>query len=289
MEDFIEENNLSLEEEEALALLAIMGLIDKEFNRLLPQVFVRVQSGLSPFAPREEALLELIPELPSEPSKDPIQQSVQKLLTRSSTLGLDLAAGLSSSLVPAPVVAGVSAVLLAEAAARTRGYIGVQARSFSESISGAIDAGLFDDQKISDIKASMKRSLKVTRARVETILLTEAYRARYEAANTYYAQQGIELLWYYTRGNERVCPHCAALAGKLFRRNAIKFPRHYRCGCGLSPYKKNISDPTNRAIDRERRLHRRDVLRYASDKGIQLNEGPAAFEHLRPISYGKDA
>ena len=288
MEDFIEENNLSLEEEEALALLAIMGFIDVEFNRLLPQVFVQAQSGRSPLAPREEALLELIPELPSDPSKDPIQQSVQKLLTRSSTLGLDLAAGLSNSLVPAPVVAGVSAVLLAEAAARTRGYIGVQARSFSESITGAVDAGLFNNQKLSDVRASMKRSLKVTRARIETILLTEAYRARYEAANTYYAQQGIELLWYYTRGDERVCPHCAALAGKLFRRNAIKFPRHYRCGCGLSPYKRNISDPTNRAIDRERRLHRRDVLRYARDKGVQLNEGPAAFEHLRPIPYGKN-
>ena len=289
MEDFIEDNNLSLQEEEALALLAIMGVIELEFNRLLPQVFAQVQNGLSPIASREEALLELIPELPLDPSKDPIQQSVEKLLTKSSTLGLDLASGLSNSLVPAPVVAGVSAVLVVEAAARTRGYIGVQARSFSDSISGAIEAGLFDDQKLSDVKASMKRSLKVTRARIETILLTEAYRARYEAANTYYAQQGIELLWYYTRGDERVCPHCAAQAGKLFRRNAIKFPRHYRCGCGLSPYKRNISDKTNRAIDRERRLHRRDVLRYARDKGVQLNEGPAAFEHLRPISYGKDA
>ena len=288
MEDFIEENNLSLEEEEALALLAIMGLIDVEFNRLLPQVFVQAQNGLSPLAPREEALLELIPELPSDPSKDPIQQSVQKLLTRSSTLGLDLAAGLSNSLVPAPVVAGVSAVLLAEAAARTRGYIGVQARSFSDSISGAIEAGLFDDQKLSDVKASMKRSLKVTRARIETILKTEAARARYEAADTYFTQQGINLVWYYAQKDERTCPHCAAMAGKVFRRTAIKLPRHYRCRCSLLPYKKNDSDKNNIVADRERRLHRRDVLRYARDKGVQLNEGPAAFEHLRPIPYGKN-
>ena len=28
---------------------------------------------------------------------------------------------------------------------------------------------------------------------------------------------------------------------------------------------------------------------FAKLAGVQLNEGPAAFEHLRPISYGKDA
>lgn len=288
MEEFIENNNLSLEEEEALALLVIMGVIDLEFNRLLPQIFAQVQNGLSPIASREEALLELIPELPVDPSKDPIQKSVEKLLTKSSTLGLDLAAGLSNSLVPAPVVAGVSAVLLVEAAARTRGYIGTQARSFSESVSGAVSEGLFADQSPSDIQASLKRNLKTTRARIETILKTEASRARYEATDTYFTQQGINLVWYYAQKDERTCPHCAAMAGKVFKRTAIKIPRHYRCRCSLMPYKKNESDKTNTATDRERRLHRRDVLRYARDKDVQLNEGPAAFEHLRPISYGKD-
>lgn len=289
MEEFIEDNNLSLEQEEALALLAIMGVIELEFNRLLPQVFAQVQNGLSPIASREEVLLELIPELPVDPSKDPIQKSVEQLLKRSSTLGLDLSSGLSSSLVPAPVAASVSAALLVEAAARTRGYIGIQAKSFSESVSGAVSGGLFADQSPSDIRASMKRSLKTTRARIDTILITEAARARYEAADTYFAQQGINLVWYYAQKDERTCPHCAAMAGKVFKRTAIKLPRHYRCRCTLQPYKKNESDKNNAVVDRERRVHRRDVLRYARDKGVQLNEGPAAFEHLRPISYGKDA
>ena len=288
MEEFIENNNLSLEEEEALALLAIMGVIELEFNRLLPQVFAQVQNGLSPIASREEVLLELIPELPVDPSKDPIQKSVEKLLKRSSTLGLDLSSGLSNSLVPAPVAASVSAALLVEAAARTRGYIGIQAKSFSESVSGAVSGGLFADQSPSDIRASMKRSLKTTRARIDTILITEAARARYEASDTYFAQQGINLVWYYAQKDERTCPHCAAMAGKVFKRTAIKLPRHYRCRCTLQPYKKNESDKNNAVVDRERRVHRRDVLRYARDKGVQLNEGPAAFEHLRPISYGKD-
>lgn len=286
MDDFIEENNLSLEEEEALALLAIFGLIDKEFNRLVPQAFAQLQIGLSPLASREELFLELIPELPVDPTQDSIQKAVETLLQKSTTLGLDLAAGLSGSLTPSPVPAAVSAALIAEAATRARGYIGVQARSFSESISESVRSGLLDNQSRSELKASLKRSLKVTKARMETVIKTEAARARFDAANTYFTQQGIELVWYYVRWSEWTCQHCAAMAGKVFKVGAIKLPRHYRCHCDLIPYKKNATDKKS-VYEGARKIHRSTVLRYAKDKGIQLNEGPAAFEHLRPIPYGK--
>lgn len=288
MEDLIEDNILMLEEEEAIALLAILELLDDEFNRLVPQVFAQLQSGLSPLASREELLLELIPELPVDPEKDPIQKSVEKLLQRSSTLGLDQAAALSGSLVPAPVAAGVSTALIAAAATRARGYIGVQARSFSESVSESVRSGLLDNQSLPELKASLQRSLKVTKARIETVIKTEAAKSRFESAMTFFSQQGIELFWYYVRWSEWTCPHCAAMAGKVFRAGAMKLPRHYRCHCDLIPYKKNASDKKS-VYEGARKIHRSNVLRYAKDKGIQLDEGPAAFEQLRPVPYGKDA
>jgi SPP1 gp7 family putative phage head morphogenesis protein len=218
---------------------------------------------------------------------DPVLQSVEKLLQKSTVLGLDLAAELSKPLISAPVAVGIGAALVQSAAVRARGYIGLQARSFSESVAEAINTGLIDGGTVKDLTTDLKRRLNVTNARVATIIRTEASKARSEAVFTYYAQQGIDLVWYYVALGERTCQHCAAQAGKVFKRGAIRVLRHHNCHCSLLAYKLNESDKKS-PIDAFRLSHRKRVLSYAKAKGIQLNEGPAAFDTSRPIPYGKN-
>lgn len=287
MEELIEENNDLLEEEELAAIAAIIALLDQGLNRLARQLFAQLESGPSLLASTEELLHELIPVEPLDVADDPVLQSVEKLLQRSTVLGLDLAAELSKPLVTAPVAAGISAAIIQSAAVRARGYIGLQARSFSESVAEAINTGLIDGGTVKDLTTDLKRRLKVTNARVATIIRTEASKARSEAVFTYYAQQGIDLVWYYVALGERTCQHCAAQAGKVFKRGAIRVLRHHNCHCSLLAYKLNESDKKS-PVDTFRLSHRKRVLSYAKAKGIQLNEGPAAFDTSRPIPYGRN-
>ena len=121
MEELIEENNDLLEEEELAAIAAIIALLDQGLNRLARQLFAQLESGPSLLASTEELLYELIPVEPLDVADDPVLQSVEKLLQRSTVLGLDLAAELSKPLVTAPVAAGISAAILQSAAVRARG------------------------------------------------------------------------------------------------------------------------------------------------------------------------
>ena len=286
MEELIEENNDLLSEEELAAIAAIVALLDQGLNRLARQLFAQLESGPSLLASTEELLYELIPVEPLDDA-DPVLQSVEKLLQKSTVLGLDLAAELSKPLISAPVAVGIGTALVQSAAVRARGYIGLQARSFSESVAEAINTGLIDGETVKDLTTDLKRRLKVTNARVATIIRTEASKARSEAVFTYYAQQGIDLVWYYVALGERTCQHCAAQAGKVFKRGAIRVLRHHNCHCSLLAYKLNESDKKS-PIDEFRLSHRKRVLSYAKAKGIQLNEGPAAFDTSRPIPYGKN-
>ena len=287
MEDLIEDNNDLLEEEELAAIAAIVALLDQGLIRLARQVFAQLESGPSLLASTEELLYELIPVEPLDVADDPVLQSVEKLLQKSTVLGLDLAAELSKPLVSAPVAAGISVALIQAAALRARGYIGLQSRSFSEEVAEAVNTGLITSESIKDLTTDLKRRLNITNARVATIIRTEASKARSEAVFTYYAQQGIDLVWYYVSLGERTCQHCAAQAGKVFKRGAIRVLRHWNCHCVLLAYKLNESDKKS-SVDPFRLSHRKRVLSYARSKGIRLNEGPAAFDTSRPIPYGKN-
>lgn len=287
MEDQIEDNNDLLEEEELAAIAAIVALLDQGLIRLARQVFAQLESGPSLLASTEEFLYELIPLEPLKDTDDPVFQSVEKLIQKSTALGLDLAAELSKPLISAPVAVGISAALIEATALRARGYIGLQARSFSEEVAEAVNSGLINSSSAKDLTNDLRRRLKVTSARVSTVIRTEASQARSAAVFTYYAQQGIDLIWYYVSLSERTCPHCAAQAGKVFKRGAIRVLRHWNCHCVLFAYKVNESDKKS-SVDGFRLSHRKRVLSYARSKGIRLNEGPAAFDTSRPIPYGKN-
>ncbi len=287
MEELIEESLELLDKDEIAVIAAILSLLETEFNLLLRELRDLSGSGLLQFVGTSPSELELVESLPPGES-DQILESIDDLFEKATKSGLDLAEQLAKPLVSNPVVASVSAGLLQSSARRTRGYIEVQARSFSESVSKAIASGLVDPTDASATAEALRRQLKILNNRVRTIIKTETARVKFQASNTYYAAQGLDLVVYYVVRSEWLCEHCAAQAGRVFKRNAIRLPRHYSCNCFLRPYGKNEFNILNSA-ERERRAHRREVLSYIEQRGIQINEGPAAFESLALVPIRKDA
>jgi len=65
---------------------------------------------------------------------------------------------------------------------------------------------------------------------------TETMYACNEGAKVRYAQHGIEKVEWLTAWDDRVCPDCAALNGKVFTiAQAPPCPLHVQCRCTLMP------------------------------------------------------
>lgn len=288
MEDeLVQSNDKQLEEQYAAAVAAVWVILDRELLNLVRRMGSGLQTTPSLIATREELLYELLPLLPPEVEIDEIQQILDDLLQKSALLGLDLASELSRPLIESPVAVSVSAAILSGEARRARGYIGLHAESFSKSVSTAIASGLIASGSPKETLEVLKRLLKKTKNHSKTVLVTEAARVRYNAAKHYYLEQGIGLVWYRTMDDERVCPHCAAQAGRIFKTKAGNANRHYFCRCLLLPYSKSEYEINNR-VDIIRHNHRSSVISYARDRDIQLDDGPAAFDNSRPLPARSD-
>jgi SPP1 gp7 family putative phage head morphogenesis protein len=288
MEDeLVQANDQQLEEQFAAAVAAVWAILDQELLNLVRRMGSGLQKSPSLIATREELLYELLPLLPPEAEIDEIQQILDDLLQKSALLGLDLASELSRPLIESPVAVSVSAGILSGEARRARGYIGLHAESFSKSVSTAIASGLIASSAPKETLEVLKRLLNKTKNHSKTVVVTEAARVRHNATKLYYSEQGIGLVWYRAMDDERVCPHCAAQAGRIFKANAGNANRHYFCRCLLLPYSVSEFD-TNSRVDRIRNKHRSSVISYARDMGIQLNDGPAAFDSSRPMPARSD-
>lgn len=287
MEDIIEESLSELDGLEEEAIAAILLLLEDRLNILLEELGSVSRSGLSRFlgtAPSDLSLIE-----PLEPDQpDQILESFQTLFQGATSNGLDLAERLSKPSIAVPVAVSVSAAILRQAALRARGYIEEQARSFSESVSTAIGTGLIDPSSPSGLANEVRRQYKKVQNKVNLIVRTESARIRNQASLNYYTAQGFQLFVYYVTLDERLCPFCAAQAGRVFKPGAIAMPRHWFCRCYLVPYAKNAFQVDSRT-DKFRRAHRKQVLSYIGARGISVNEGPAPFDLTAPLPNRKDA
>ena len=150
-------------------------------------------------------------------------------------------------------------------------------------ISGGFLAGI----AANEIADQLRQRLEVVKSRTEVLVRTESLKAFNSAGRSYYVQNNVQLVVYYATPDDRTCPYCAAQAGRVFKTGAITVPRHPQCRCVLAPYATKQYESAA-PYDRNRRNHRREVLSYARDKGVQLNEGPAYFEQLSPVATRKD-
>lgn len=280
MEDLIEAYNAALKLEEQQTIDIVNKALDKGFNRLLRRTYSQLRSGQFQTAERNARTLELIPPLLPDRS-DEYLLAFRRLLSRSTTFGLDLAAQLSSSVTSSQVSVTVPLEAVTAAARTARGYLERHGNTFSTTAAEVLAQGIAEGRPTDEITKDLKRRLSVTKSRAEVIVRTESLRAHNEASRNYYTQNGIDLVMYFATSDDRSCPYCTAHAGNVFKRNAIAVPRHPRCRCYLAPYSDSVFD-IDPEYDRMRKAHRKEVLSYARSKGVDLSYGPASFESLAP-------
>lgn len=281
MEDLIESFNTALKNEEQLVIDTVNKSLDRAFNRLLRRTYGQLRSGQFQTAERNARVLELIPPLLPDQA-DEYLSAFQRLLSRSTGFGLDLAAQLSKSVSSSQVGVTVPAEAVTAAARTARGYLEKHGTTFSTAAAEVLAQGIAEGRPTEAMTRDLQRRLKVTKSRAEVIVRTESLRSYNDAANSYYTQNGIDLVMYYATSDDRSCPYCTAHAGNVFKRNAVRVPRHCRCRCVLAPYSENSWD-IDPGYDNMRRKHRQEVLRYAKGKGVDLSYGPAPFEELAPL------
>ena len=286
MEELIDDANERLKLEETAALLAIYAAIDAEFSRLLGRIYSQLQSGQLLLEGSDMRALELIAPL-GQADSDELLKLFERLLSVSTTAGLTLAADLSAPVVSSPVAVAIPAESVALEARRARGYLEQHGRSFTGTVTGLISGGFLAGIAANEIADQLRQRLEVVNSRTEVLVRTESLKAFNSAGRSYYVQNNVQLVVYYATPDDRTCPYCAAQAGRVFKTGAITVPRHPQCRCVLAPYATNQYESAA-PYDRNRRNHRREVLSYARDKGVQLNEGPAYFEQLSPVATRKD-
>lgn len=280
MEELIEEYNAALKNQEQQTIDIVNKSLDRAFNRLLRRTYSQIRSGQFQTAERNARVLELIPPLLPDRS-DGYLVAFQRLLSRSTSFGLDLAAQLSSSVTNSQIAVTVPVEAVTAAARQARGYLEKHGRTFSTTSAEVIAQGIAEGRSNDLITQDLKRKLRLTKVRAETIVRTESLRAHNEASRNYYAQNGIDLVMYFATSDDRTCPVCSSQAGNVFKRNAVTVPRHPRCRCYLAPYSDDVFD-IDPKYDRMRKEHRSEVLRYARSKGVDLSYGPASFETFAP-------
>ena len=280
MEDLIEAYNTALKDQEQQTIDIVNKSLDKAFNRLLRRTYSQIRSGQFQTAERNARTLELIPPLLPDRS-DEYLLAFRRLLSRSTTFGLDLAAQLSASVSSSQVSVSVPVEAVTAAARQARGYLERHGRTFATTSAEVLAQGIAEGRPTDEITQDLKRRLNVTKSRAEVIVRTESLRAHNEASRNYYTQNGIDLVMYFATSDDRSCPYCTAHAGNVFKRNAITVPPHPRCRCYLAPYSDDVFD-IDPEYDVMRKKHRQEVLSYARSKGVDLSYGPASFEELAP-------
>ena len=281
MEDLIEAYNTALKNQENQTIEIVNKSLDRAFNRLLRRTYAQLRSGQFQTAERNARTLELIPALRPDQS-DEYLTAFRRLLSRSTTFGLDLAEQLSKSVSQSQVAVTVPVEAVTAAARQARGYLEKHGRTFSTTAAEVLAQGIAEGRPTELITKDLKQRLRVTKTRAEVIVRTESLRAHNEASRNYYAQNGIELVMYFATSDDRTCEVCTSQAGNVFKRNAISVPRHPRCRCYLAPYSDDVFD-IDPEYDRMRKKHRKEVLSYARSKGVvDLSYGPASFETFGP-------
>ena len=281
MEDLIEAYNTALKNQENQTIEIVNKSLDRAFNRLLRRTYAQLRSGQFQTAERNARTLELIPALRPDQS-DEYLTAFRRLLSRSTSFGLDLAEQLSKSVSQSQVAVTVPVEAVTAAARQARGYLEKHGRTFSTTAAEVLAQGIAEGRPTELITKDLKQRLRVTKTRAEVIVRTESLRAHNDASRNYYAQNGIELVMYFATSDDRTCEVCTSQAGNVFKRNAISVPRHPRCRCYLAPYSDDVFD-IDPEYDRMRKKHRKEVLSYARSKGVvDLSYGPASFETFGP-------
>lgn len=287
--DLVEEYNLILKREEERTIKVLNKVLDKSFNRVVRRIRVWLRTENAPKAERDIAILrelrELVPAV--HPGKiDEYDRTFQTLIRRSSANGVDVADALVGQMAGnrPRIDVGIPIEATVAAAKQSHGYLRKHGERFAETSAEIIAAGIAEGRSQDRMVREMRDRLGVVKSRADVIVRTESLRAYNEAANNYYAQNGIEQVLYYATSDDRSCPLCISRAGRIYKRGEISPPLHARCRCFCSPWDPDIAamDPAYRAAGER---HRKEVGE-ATQISLSDDLMKAVFEAQTPVPVG---
>lgn len=287
--DLVEEYNRILRTTEDGTMRLLNRVLDQSFNRIVRRTRIHMKAGYSDAQQRNLALLQefrnLVPAY--RPDRvDAYDRLLRTLLGQASRLGLDVASQLTEQMTPGKPRIDVSIPLDAtvSAAAQAKGFLRKHGETFATTAAEVVAQGIAEGRATASMVQDMRLRLGVVKSRADVIIRTETLRAYNDASNSYYANQGIDLVMYYATADDRSCPYCAPRAGKIYKRQEIKVPLHPRCRCFLAPWDADLAqiDPDYAS---KRNEHSKEVLQAISKNGttkaINLNQA-AVFEQVAP-------
>jgi len=277
----------ALEDDTALMLNRVL---DASFNRLVRRTRLLMEVEYTDTAQRNLALLQefrqLIPSYRPDMA-DAYDKILRALLATASQYGLKVASDLADELSPETGRIDITIPLEAIAAAvqQSKGYLRRHGELFASQAATTVAQGIAEGRSIPAMVSDLRQRLALTKSRATTVVRTESLRAYNDAANTYYAARGIDVVLYYATADDRTCPICAPRAGRLYSRVDIRVPLHPQCRCYLAPWDPEIAE-LDPGYDQTRIRHRQEVEQALKAVGTidpsALNRA-AIFEQLVPL------
>ena len=91
-------------------------------------------------------------------------------------------------------------------------------------------------KKSTELKEMLQERFNVSYNNADMIARTEIAHIQTQAAKQRYKDYGIQKVEFYADPDERTCPECGKLHGKIYSiYDAVQLPRHPRCRCTLLP------------------------------------------------------
>jgi SPP1 gp7 family putative phage head morphogenesis protein len=284
----LEDYNTRLKTTEEEVVQRLNVVLEASFNRLLRRTRIHLRTAYLDPAQRNLAVLQtlrqLIPSVVSPEALDAYDKALRTLIVEGQRLGLLSATSVTSQAMPTRDRIDVALPLDATLAAQqqTKRYLARHGERFAELGAQLIAQGVLEGRPTSAMVRDLRERLEVVKSRGETIVRTESLRAYNAAANTYYAAQGIEEVFYYATSDDRTCPICTSRAGLIYKRGTVVVPVHPRCRCYLAPWNADFAqlNPDYAAM---RTQHREEVTRFAKVLPSDILSQRSLFESLTPI------
>lgn len=146
-----------------------------------------------------------------------------------------------------------------------------------DKINQAVVNGLVRGRGVRVVTREIQNATGYLGFRAESIARTEMASARADARDTFFQEQGIDLVQSMATLDDRVCVYCGKRHGEIYERKDIQTPYHVRCRCVLLPVRKNWLELG--LISPELYTEqRKEIKTLLAAEGLEPNSGLAPFE-----------
>jgi len=221
---------------------------------------------------------------PQSPRTKSIQKEYRALLKLSDQNGNQLAGQLLASYGDDRVVAVDSTVsmqadVLAQVSKEAYDRLLKHGATFANEASIIVQQGIIQGWGAKKTAAALASRTGIVKTRAEMIVRTESAKGQNKAAEKRYAAEGVDLIQVVETQDDRVCPYCAARAGRIYKIGEYEVVKHPNCRGYSIPVKQEWIDEGLVDFDWATE-HSKNAIAKAGG----ANNGLSAFERSAGLS-----